>query len=785
MQPKCLLVGSVLLLSSLALPVPAGQTDFAAVVDPALIDGPPAPVPPEVMTRDEQGRATVRAVRLDESIDLDGVLEEAVYETVPAISGFIQLTPDVGAAATERTEAWILFDEINVYVSARVWDSAPESQWVANEMRRDTSQLRQNDTFAVLFDTFYDRRNGSLFYTNPLGARADAQFTNEGNPNSDWNPVWDVRTGRFDGGWTVEMEIPFKTLRYRSEPPYIWGIQLRRAIRRKNEWAYLTRLPVAAGAGSGARGMFRISEAGSLVGLEPPSAGRNIEIKPYAIGGWTTDMTAIPVKINDGRGDGGIDIKYGITRNLTADFTYNTDFAQVEVDERQVNLTRFPLFFPEKREFFLEGQGIFNFARGAFTRVAGPAGRAVGGFFGDVNVPQLFYSRKIGLEEGHVVPIVGGTRVTGKVGRFDIGMLNIQTGEETVTASEPTNFSVVRLRRDILRRSSVGAIFTNRSVSRAAPGSSQAYGVDGVFAFFENVNLVTYIARTRLPDPERQGKDLSYQGKFEYAADRYGFQVDHLLVEDNFLPEVGFVRRGNFRRTFTSARFSPRPQSIASVRQFTLEGSIDYIVSADKHYLETRRNIVAFQTEFESSDQLTFTMTDSYEFLVEPFVPPGSDFSIPLGGYNFTDVQAAYSIGQQRRVNGTLAVRRGAYFGGGLTSVELTQGRIAVLPKMSVEPTVSFNWIDTPYGAFQTNLAVTRVNYAFNPRMFFSGLMQYNSASNSFGSNLRFRWEYSPGSELFVVYTDDHDVTGSLLPDRGWDLRNRGFVVKINKLFRF
>ncbi len=220
LRPMCL-VGSVLLLSSFVGQATAGQTDSTGVVDPALIDGPPAPVPPAVMTRNDQGQATVRAVRLDESIDFDGVLDEAVYGTVPAISGFIQLTPDVGAAATERTEAWILFDETNIYVSARVWDSAPESQWVANEMRRDTSQLRQNDTFAVLFDTFYDRRNAVHFYTNPLGARADQQFTNEGNPNADWNPVWDVRTGRFDGGWTVEMQIPFKTLRYRSDPPHI------------------------------------------------------------------------------------------------------------------------------------------------------------------------------------------------------------------------------------------------------------------------------------------------------------------------------------------------------------------------------------------------------------------------------------------------------------------------------------------------------------------------------------------------------------------------------------
>ena len=785
LRPKCLVVASVLLLSSLARQAPAGQTDVDGGVDPALIDGPPAPVPPAVMTRNEQGQATVRAVRLDESLDFDGVLDEAVYGTVPAISGFIQLTPDVGAPATERTEAWILFDETNIYVSARLWDSAPESQWVANEMRRDTSQLRQNDTFAVLFDTFYDRRNGVHFYTNPLGARADQQFTNEGNPNSDWNPVWDVRTGRFDGGWTVEMEIPFKTLRYRSEPPHIWGIQLRRAIRRKNEWAYLTRLPVASGAGGGARGAFRVSKAGSLVGLEPPAAGRNIELKPYAIGGLTTDMSATPVKINEASADGGIDVKYGITQNLTADFTWNTDFAQVEVDERQVNLTRFPLFFPEKREFFLEGRGIFSFASGGVTRAASVARGAVPGFFGDANVPQLFYSRKIGLEEGRVVPIVGGARVTGKAGRFDVGLLNIHAGEEAVSDSKPTNFSVVRLRRDILRRSSVGAMFTNRSVSRVAPGSSQAYGVDGTFAFFENVNLTTYIARTQLPGPEHQGKDLSYQGKFEYAADRYGFQVDHLVVEDNFLPEVGFLRRDNFRRTFTSARFSPRPQSIKSVRQFTLEGSIDYIQTADENHLETRQNFVAFETEFESSDRLTLAATDSYELLVEPFVPPGAGFSIPAGGYSFADVYVAYSMAQQRRVNGTVAVRRGAYFGGDLTTLELTQGRIAVLPQMSVEPTVSFNWIDTPYGAFQTNLAVARVNYAFNPRMFFSGLIQYNSASNSFSSNLRLRWEYSPGSELFVVYTDDRDVTGGLRPDRGWDLRNRGFVIKINKLLRF
>ena len=374
--------------------------------------------------------------------------------------------------------------------------------------------------------------------------------------------------------------------------------------------------------------------------------------------------------------------------------------------------------------------------------------------------------------------------MTGKVGPFDVGALNIQAGNEAISASSPTNFTVVRLRRDILRRSSVGAMFTNRSVSRLAPGASQAYGIDGTFAFFDSVNLVGYVARTRVPGPDHRGRDTSYQGKFDYAADRYGLQVDHLLVEDNFLPEVGFLRRDNFRRTFVSGRFSPRPRSIRSVRQFSFEGSIDYILTADVNHLETRQNLLAFQTEFESSDRISITATDNYELLVEPFQPPGAHFSIPVGGYRFADFQVAYGIGQQRRVNGQVALKRGAYFDGHLTSLELSQGRIGVLPQMSVEPVVSFNWIDTPYGKFQTNLAVTRVNYAFNPRMFFSGLLQYNSATDSFGSNLRLRWEYSPGSELFVVYTDDRDV-GGLRPDRGWDLRNRGLVVKFNRLFRF
>ena len=615
----------------------------------------------------------------------------------------------------------------------------------------------------------------------PIG---DFAITNEGNPNSDWNPVWDVRTGRFEGGWTVEMEISFKSLRYRPGTTQVWGVQLRRNIRRKNELAFLTPVPIAAGR----RGVFRVSDAATLVGLEVPRASNNLEIKPYGIAGLTTDVNASPPTRNAGDGDVGLDVKYGITQNLTADLTCNTDFAQVEADEQQVNLTRFSLFFPEKREFFLEGQGIFDFARGGGPSPRDSALRQQSGSgsrnrssAGSGNAPTLFYSRRIGLEAGTIVPIAGGGRVTGKAGAFDIGVLNIQTDEEAFSGAVPTNFAVVRLKRDILRRSSVGAIFTNRSVSLVGDGSSQVYGVDASFSFYDNVSLLGYVARTKTPG--LGAEDTSYQSQFTYAGDRYGLQAEHLVVEDNFVPEVGFLRHHNFRRTYGTARFSPRPRSIDAIRQFRLEGSFDYFLTADSGYVETRQTQVAFSTEFENSDRVGVSVADNYELLVEPF-EPGPGVTLPVGGYSFFDVEATYSPGAQRRLTGTLTVRVGEYFGGDIRSVGFSRGRLALTQQLSVEPTVSVNWIDTPQGAFRTDLGVARVTYTFTPRMFFSGLIQYNSATDTISNNIRLRWEYNPGSELFVVYTEEQD-TDPLRPNRFSQLRNRGFMVKVNRLFRF
>ena len=694
-----------------------------AVVPAGLIDGPPPPAPPETIARDAAGRATVRAVRLTGSQRVDGVLDEAIYDTVPPFSNFIQQLPDAGEPATERTEAWIFYDAQNVYVTARNWDSAPESQWVANEMQRDSFQLIDNDSFSVGFDTFYDRRNGFIFMVNPIGGIFDYQITDEGNPNSDWNPIWDVRTGRFDGGWTVEMKIPFKSIRFSPGTTQIWGLQLGRNVRWKNEWTYLTPVPV-----SGGPGMFRLSVAGTVTGIEVPAGNRTFEIKPYGIASLATDVNAVPLVRNERDGDFGVDVKYGLTQNVTADFTYNTDFAQVEVDEQQVNLTRFSLFFPEKREFFLESRGIFDFGRGVSFGGGGGLGGGgrpgSGGFFGGGNVPTIFFSRRIGLDRGQTVPILGGGRLTGKVGDFTVGALNIQTDDVTGGGVASTNFTVLRVKRDILRRSRIGAIFTGRSVSTVGDGTNQAFGLDAAFSFYDNVNFNGYYARTQTPG--LKGDDDSYQAAFTYNGDRYAVAVDHLRVGDNFNPEIGFLRRDDFRRTFVQAQFSPRPASIDVVRQFTWGGSLDYILNGAGQ-IESRVAQTSFRTELENSDQFSVDVQKSYELLVEPF-DISSNVSIPVGRYTFQDYYASYSMGAQRRISGTFSIQRGEFFNGDITAIGYSRGRIEITPQLSIEPSVSVNRIELPEGTFTTKLATTRITYTFTPRMFFSGLLHTTPA---------------------------------------------------------
>ena len=743
---------------------------------PSLVpEAPRPPTPPAVINRSESGgQATLRAVRLDQPIDLDGALDERVYQDVPAVTGFIQVEPNAGQPATEETQVWLFFDDTNVYIASRAWDSSSaDPQWIANEMRRDGFAILRNDSISVAFDTFYDRRNTVQFMVTPIGGRMDGQVTNERNWNGDWNPLWEVKTGRFDGGWSFEARVPFRSLRYRPGRGQVWGVQLRRDVRWKNETSFINSLDQ----GLGRVGIFQASQFPTLVGLEAPESRSPLEIKPYAIGDVSSDLTGGSSVRNAAGRNFGLDlIKYGVTQNMTADFTVNTDFAQVEADEQQVNLTRFSLFFPEKREFFLENQGAFQFG------TAGGFGQ------GTAEAPVLFYSRRIGLNKGHEVPIAGGGRLTGRAGAFTLGLLNIQTGDERTADAMSTNYSVFRVKRDVLRRSSVGTIFTNRSVSTGspAPGSNQAYGVDATLAFYDNLSITSYWAQTKTTGIT--GNDTSYSGNLRYNGDRWGGSAEHLFIDQSFSPEVGFLRRDDMRKSFGSLRFSPRPRALESIRKLSWEGSYNYITDASG-FVVTREARGLFGMELENSDRFDASYLQTYDFLKQPFEIAGG-IVIPVGGYDFHTTQLDYTFGSQRRLAGRLGLEHGSFYGGTKTTLAIGGsgrgsfggGRVEVTPQLSLEPGMSLNWVDLPGGDFTTTLVTTRATYTMTPLMFVSTLIQYNSDTNGLSTNLRLRWEYQPGSELFIVYNEQRDT---LTPNKYPELENRAFIVKVNRLFSF
>jgi hypothetical protein len=725
------------------------------------VTGPAPPAAPASMARDDAGRATLRAHRLAEPLTLDGEIDEAIYNQLEPITDFVQFAPDNGAPATEQTEVWLLFDDENFYVAGRAHDSAPPERWVLNEMRRDIPNVSANESIAFTIDTFNDRRNGFLFELNALGGFNDGQVTAEAfPPNINWNTVWNGQTGRFDGGWTFEVAIPFRSLRYQPGVDQVWGFNLRRTVSWKNEESHITAVPFSLGQ---RRGIMQISISPRLVGLEVPSLSRNIELRPFGIASLATD---VPTGLsNDGDGNVGLDVKYGLTQNLTADFTINTDFAQVEVDERQVNLTRFSLFFPEKRTFFLEGQGTFDFARGAGANVGG----------GDV--PTMFFSRRIGLSSGSVVPIRAGGRVTGKVGPWSIGLLDIQTVEQAESGAASTNFGVVRIKRDILRRSAIGLIYAGRSASTVADGRNDTYGVDGTFAFFENLAVNTYLARTSTPGLD--GRDRSYLGQLNYSGDRYGLVLERLVVEENFSPEAGFVRRPDLRKWSGTARFSPRPAASPVVRRWLFETSTTYIEN-NAGLLESRKRSGTWGIDFQSGDTFRVDANNTYEFLARPFAI-ASGVTLPVGGYGFNTASVSYGLGSQRRLGGTVRVEHGTFYSGDKTTVSFGGARFEVTNQLQLQPGVSMNWVSLPEGDFTAQQMQTRAVYTMTPRAFVAALVQYSSNSNSVSTNLRLRWEYRPGSELFVVYNDQRDTLVDGFPD----LVNRAFIVKFAPLLWF
>jgi hypothetical protein len=763
MVTRTLVVGAALFL------VPAAGAAGQSMANGAAATTPPAAAyaAPPTLVRDADGKTTMRATRLTSPLDLDGRLDEEIYSQIPPGSDFVQQDPREGDPAHDKTDVWVFFDDKNMYIAARCWDATPE-KIVANELRRDHINIFNNDNFAMGLDTFYDRRNGYLFQTNPIGGVGDGYMTDEKEHNRDWSTVWETKSNIDEHGWTVEMAIPFKSLRYSNEGPQTWGILFRRIVRgSRNEHSFLTRIPAAAGGG----GIYRMGQGATLVGLEAPPRSRNLEIKPYVISSVLTDQTTTPSVRNDPDGEVGFDLKYGLTRGLTTDFSYNTDFAQVEDDVQQVNLTRFSQFFPEKRDFFLEGQGIFNFGG-----VSGQSGNGNGTTI-PTETPVMFFSRRIGLSNGRDVPIIAGGRLTGRAGRFSIGALNIETDDDVAARAAQTNFTAIRVKRDILRRSNIGMLMTRRSpLANGTDVANTVGGIDANFSFFTALNIIGYYVKS--DTQTLAGKDASYRATLDYGGDRYGLQLERLVVEENFNPELGFLRRSDFGRNFIGARFSPRPKNSRLIRKIGVDGSFDYIENGDGE-LETRQSGAGLNIEFNSSDRFQVDYNRNFEAIDAPFVVAGKG-RVPVGEYDFQSVSTSYTLGPRRRVTGNIRFGYGSYYGGDRTDASYS-GRIEMGSRFSTEPTITFNWIDLPSGKFLSKLFSNRANITFTARMVLGALVQYNSSNNSLGANIRFRWEYTPGSDFYIVYGEGRN-TALELPGA---LSTRSFVVKLTRLVRF
>ena len=720
------------------------------------------PAAPAVVHRLANDHVTVRAVRVQSTLRVDGRLDEDFYATVPAISDFIQQEPQEGQPATEKTEAWILFDDVNLYIASRNWDSHPERE-VANELRRDNGNILGNENFTFVIDTFHDRRNGYLFQTNPLGALRDMTVTDD-QQNSAWNGIWYVKTGRFENGWTMEVAIPFKSLRYRGSGPQTWGINLRRLVKWKNEFSYLSLVPAALGT----TGVSRMASAATMIGLETPAESKNIEFKPYAVASSISNRTAAVPFDNRGNANAGLDFKYGLTRSLILDATYRTDFAQVEEDLQQVNLTRFSVFFPEKREFFIEGQGIFDFG-----------GVQAGNSPGDV--PLLFFSRQIGLSQGQAVPVLGGVRLTGRSGPFSIGALNIQTEDEPSASAVATNFSALRIKRNLFRRSNVGVMATRRGPAVGAIATpSYTVGADATMLFFKSINVTGYYALTRVPGKNGAAvTGASYRGRFDYTNDRYGASAEHMLIDQDFMPQVGYVRRTDVRRSFGQLRFSPRPRQSTIIRKLTWQTSGDYVTDASASTLQSRELSGLFRIEFQSSDQVSVDHSREFELLPTRFtISPG--VVVPAGGYSYSTTRLTYALGQQRKVSGRLSAASGTLYEG--TKTELAySGRWGVAPQFSVEPSITLNWVHLPHGDFTARLVSSRFTVTPSARMLISSLVQFNIDTHNLNSSVRLRWEYTGGSELFAVYSDGRDTRNAGFPG----LLNRTLAIKVTRLVRF
>ena len=664
------------------------------------------------------------------------------------MTGFRQNTPDDGEPSSERTEVFIVYTEGALYFGVICYVKDPRTIIVADS-RRD-SQLQETDSFQIILDTYLDKQNGFVFGTNPAGIEYDGQVTNEGGGgryggggfvtrgrrfgsqqqggagggfNLNWDGVWRVETTVSDIGWTAEFAIPFRTLRYPVGEMQFWGINFQRNIRNRNEQSYWAPVPRQFN-------LHRLSLAGELRDLVVPRQ-RNLKFIPYVLGEAVRRHKTTPNMV----GDFGGDLKYSVTPSMTLDLTYNTDFAQVEVDDQQINLDRFNLFFPEKRPFFLENAGLF---------AVGQPGQL-----------EVFFSRRIGIgDDGEQVPIVGGGRLSGKLGRnTNIGFLNMQTASVDARGTPSNNFTATRIRQDFTNRSNIGAIFVNRSATSDLSGSedfNRSYAVDGQWGLGQTGTISGFAAETETPGIDTGTHALSVLSN--YASERYRFGLGASEVGPNFNPEVGFYARRGYRRLDTTARARFRPSNSFEIHEIEPHMSHFTITNFETGRQETQYTHFDNHLEWRNGYRISTGVNMTKEGVFEPF-EIYSGFEVPVGTYRHTEGIFRFHTNRGASYSFEMFSVVGGFFGGKRRQFR-PQLNMRIGETFNAEIALDRNDISLPWGDFVTNLGLFRASYSFTTRTFLQALLQYNDRQDLWSSNIRFGLLSDANTGLFIVYND-------------------------------
>ena len=699
------------------------------------------------------------------------MLGDPAWADVPFATGFRQTNPDEGQPATERTEVRVLFTADTLYVGVVCYDRDPDAI-IVTDSRRDSS-LSDSDSFQLIFDTFLDKQNGFVFGTSPAGQEYDGQVVNEGvggsgmgrggasrggggGFNLNWDGVWQVRTQVSDIGWSAEFGIPFRTLRYPAGDSQTWGVNFQRTIRRRNETAYWAPLTLQ-------YNLFRVSQAGQLRGLQVPVGDtENLQLTPY-VTGEAIRLDADPARGTTAVGDVGADLKYSVTSGLTLDATWNTDFAQVEVDEQQINLDRFNLYFPEKRPFFLENAGAFAVSN---------AGGAVQG---DPAQTELFFSRRIGIEQGRVVPILAGARLSGKVSNaVSVGFLNMQT-EEVDGLTPANNFTVARVRHDLPNRSSVGGLLVNRQATGRLAGDrdyNRTYAFDGRVGIGRDMDILGFVGRTDTPG--REGRDHAYNVGANYESQTWRFQGGFMESGEDFNPEVGFARRVGFRKVDGGIFYTWRPENF--LKSFELRPHVTFNRFWDFNgFMETSLLHMDNRWEFEDSSSLITAWNVRGEGVREAFEISG--IPVPPGEYEWSEGNIWFNYNRSAPVNAGVRLVFGGFFGGDILSVR-SQLNARYAETFNFSLIWTRNDIDLPAGSVVTNLVGTRVAYNFSPRLFAQSLVQYNDSDRLWSVNFRFGWLQDANTGLFLVYNETEGIRQYIPAGAG-----RSLILKYSYLF--